>query len=49
MCHSDTGAKADVSTGLDCMEFGEYPGRIWSQGGKHLAIAGYRHNAMLVM
>lgn len=49
MCHSDTGAKADVSTGLYCMEFGEYPGRIWSQGGKHLAIAGYRHNAMLVM
>lgn len=48
MCHSDTSAKADVSTGLDCMQFGKYPARIWSQCGKHLTVAESRHNIMLV-
>lgn len=44
MCHSDASAKTDISAGLDCMEFGQYSGGIWSQGGKHLTIAGYRQH-----
>lgn len=38
MCHSDACAEADVSTGLDSVQFRQYPPRVCSQRGQHLTV-----------
>ena len=42
MCHPDACAEADVSTGLDSVQLGQNPSRVWSQRGQHFAIADKR-------
>ena len=47
MSHSDAHAEADVSFGLDSVEFGQDAARIWSQCCQDLCVTVWKHDKHL--
>lgn len=43
MSHSDARAEADLSFGLDSVEFGQDAARIWCQCGQDLTVTARKH------